>query len=435
MKRFALFVCAAVALSFAVIYGGASALSAVVPWRVRVDLPFEQSIPFLPWSAVVYLSMNLLLLVAPFVLKDARRLAAFGALLILQMLIAAPFFVLLPVADVFGPRVVEGAAAPFFRLADTMNLERNYLPSLHVAFSVTAARAYGGRWWWSWAAAIAASTLLMHEHYVVDVIAGAALALVAFALWFDRLVTFDLHEAVSTEWLLFVELTRFGLRHRRYVPINLALYALALPRFRERRVLRSGYVLLQVIDDVLDGDRVIEEPPLDLARRAVTHLETRVFTDDRLGRLCRAFCRDAPAEAIPVAVSLIHTMCRDHERMTTKARWGAAKIREQLHDTFRCSLEVLLICGGSTARAADVPKLVELMSWCSAVRDLDEDEARGLFNLPIGAQRAEWLDAERIRARQLLIETDAELAQLKDRRAARWLGVLARSTRKYLNAT
>ena len=430
--RFAVFVCSAVALSFAVFYGGASALSGFVPWRIRVDLPFEQSIPFIPWSAVVYLSMDLLLLLAPLILKDPKRLAAFGGVLILQMLIAAPFFVLLPVADAFPPRVVEGAAAPFFMLADTMNLERNYLPSLHVAFSVTAARAYGGRGWWLWASAIAASTVLMHEHYVIDVVAGAALALFAFSLWFERLVTFDLYEALRTEWMLFVDLTRFGLRHRRYVPINIALYALALPRFRERRVLRSGYVMLQVIDDVLDGDRIVDEPPLDFARRAIVHLETRTFTNDRLGRLCEAFCRDAPAEAVPIAIALIHTMCRDHERIG--AHWEAAQIREQLHDTFRGSLEVLLICGGSTARASDVPKLVELMSWCSAVRDLDKDEARGLFNMPNGATRTEWLRSETVRARQLLIETDEELSRLSDRRAAKWLGVLARSTRKYLSA-
>ncbi|MGV3623082.1 MAG: phosphatase PAP2 family protein [Archangium sp.] len=434
MKRFAVFVCASVALSFAVIYGGASALSGLIPWRIRVDLPFESSIPFVPWSAVVYLSMDLLLLLAPLVLKDARRLAAFGALLIVQMLIAAPFFVLLPVADVFPPRIVTGAAAPFFALADTMNLERNYLPSLHVAFSVTAARTYGGRGWWLWALAIAASTLLMHEHYVVDVLAGAALALVVYSQFFERLVAFDLHEALTTEWLLFTDLTRFGLRHRRYVPINLALYALALPRFRERRVLRSGYVLLQVIDDVLDGDRVIAEPPLDFAARAAQQLQTRTFSNDRLGRLCEAFCRDAPVEAVPVAISLIHTMCRDHQRMTARERWDEARIREQLRSTFRGSLEVLLICGGSTARASDVPKLVELLSWCSAVRDLDEDETRGLFNMPSGATRSEWLRSESARARQLLSETDAELSRLSDQRTAKWLGVLARSTRKYLTA-
>lgn len=427
MNRFAVFVIGAVAVSFALIYGGASVLSGFVPWRIRVDLPIDHAMPFLPWSAVVYLSMDLLLLLAPFVIKDARKLAAFGAVLIVQMLIAAPFFVLLPVADVFPPRVVEGPAAMFFTVADTMNLERNYLPSLHVAFSVTAARAYGGRWWWLWAFAIAASTMLMHEHYVVDVITGAALALLAFQLFFDRFVKFDLAEALRTEWMLLVDLTRFGLRHRRYIPINIALYALALPRFRERRVLRSGYVLLQVIDDVLDGDRP-NENPLKYANDAIHQLESRVFTEPR----CEAFVRDAPPEAIPVAVTLIRTMIRDHERMTAREHWDEPVIRTQLHDTFRGSLDVLLICGGSVTRGKDVPNLVALMSWCSAVRDLDEDSARGLFNMPRGANREDWLRSESVRARQLLIDTNAELSRLEDRRAAKWLGVLARSTRKYL---
>ncbi len=431
-RVFALVVCVGVACSFAVTYGGASALSGLVPWRVHVDFAFERLIPFVPWSAVVYLSMDALVGLAPFVLKEPRRLAAFAGLLVLELLIAAPFFVLLPVADVFAPRVVEGAAAPFFALADTMNLERNYLPSLHVAFSVTAARVYGHKGWWIWAVAIAASTLLMHEHYVIDVLAGVALALVVHRVWFERLVTFDLAEALRTEWLLFVDLTRFALRHRRYALINVVLYALALPRFRERRVLRSGYVLLQVIDDVLDGDRKSDEPPLECARRAVTALERGEFRDDHLGKLCAAFVGDAPPSAIPVAIELIHTMGRDHERMTARARWSEAEIRAQLNATFRGSLEVLLICGGSSVRAADVPNLVELMGWCSAVRDLDEDSARGLFNVPAGRDRDEWLTSEAARARGLLEKTAAELGALKDRRAAKWLGVLADSTRKYL---
>lgn len=431
-RLFALLVCVGVACCFAVIYGGASALSGLVPWRIRVDLPFERLIPFIPWSAIVYLSMDALVGIAPFVLKEPRRLAAFAGLLVFEMLLAAPCFVLLPVADVFEPRVVEGAAAPFFHLADTMNLERNYLPSLHVAFSVTAARVYGGKWWWLWAGAIATSTVLMHEHYVIDVIAGAALALVVYRLCFERLVRFDLAEALRTEWLLFIDLSRFALRHRRYALINVVLYALALPRFRERRVLRSGYVLLQVIDDVLDGDRASDEAPLDFARRAVTALQRGEFRDDHLGKLCAAFVRDAPPEAIPVAVELIHTMCRDHERMAARAQWNEAAIRSQLNATFRGSLDVLLICGGSNVRAANVPNLVELMGWCSAVRDLDEDSARGLFNVPASAEKQRWLVNESERARRLLDETTRELDALEDRRAAKWLGVLARSTRKYL---
>lgn len=433
--RLVLFLYAAVAASFGLLYGGASALSGLVPWRVRVDLPFEHDLPFVPWSAVVYLSMDALLLLSAFVFKESRQLAAFAALLIVEMLVAAPVFILLPVADVFAPRAVSGLAGVFFQLADTMNLERNYLPSLHVAFSVTAAKAYGGRWWWLWAVAIAASTVLMKEHYVVDVLAGAALALLVHRQLFARLVQFDLAEAITTEWLVIKALTRIGLRHRRYAIINLALYALAVPRFRARRVLRSGYALLQVIDDVLDGDRESAEPPLEYAARATAMLQTGAFTDDELGRLCRAFHRDAPAAAFPVAVELIAVMCRDHERMTTHARWSQAEIHAQLRATFVGSLDVLLICGGATARARDLPNLVDLLGWASAVRDLDEDAARGLHNLPVGVDRATWLASENARAHRLLAATRVELAALPEAKVAKWLRVIAESTTRYLRPT
>lgn len=433
--RLVLFLYAAVAASFALFYGGASALSGLVPWRVRVDLPFEHDLPFVPWSAVVYLSMDALLLLSAFVFKDSRQLAAFAALLIVETLVAAPVFVLLPVADVFAPRAASGVAGVFFQLADTMNLERNYLPSLHVAFSVTAAKAYGGRWWWLWAVAIAASTVLMKEHYVVDVLAGAALALLVYRLLFTRLVQFDLAEAITTEWLVIKALTRLGLRHRRYAIINLALYALAVPRFRTRRVLRTGYALLQIIDDVLDGDRESVEPPLQYAARATTMLQTGAFTNDELGRLCRAFHRDAPAAAFPVALELIAVMCRDHERMTTRARWSQDEIHAQLRATFVGSLDVLLICGGAKARAHDLPHLVDLLGWASAVRDLDEDAARGLHNVPVGVDRATWLANENARAHQLLAATRAELAALPEATVAKWLRVIAESTTRYLRPT
>ncbi len=436
-RAFALFIVLGVAACFGVLYGGASVLSAYTPWRVRLDLPFESAIPFVPWMAVVYLSMDLLVGVAPFVLPEPRRLAAFAGLLVIELLVGATFFVLLPVENVFPPRVVEGGAAPVFWLADTLNLERNYFPSLHVAFSFTAARSYPRHFgWWCWAFAIAASTMLIHEHYLLDVLGGIALALLVHATCFERLVKFDLAEALRTEWLVFTDFVRFALRHRRYALIDAVLYALAFPNFRERRVLRTGFALLQVVDDVLDGDRPATDP-LKLAARVAEELSEGSFSTDHLGRLTAAFHRDAPAAAVPVAIELIHTMMRDRARVEARARWSEDALREQLRRTFIGSLDVLLICGGSTLRAADVPALVEVMGWCSAVRDLEKDLGKGLCNVPDGvpldaAHLDRWLDAESARARPLIVRALAEIAALPDPRAVRWLGLLARSTRKYL---
>ena len=129
-------------LFFLLFYGGASFLSGWVPWRIRVDLPFEQLIPFEPWFAVVYVSTNVLLLMAPFVLRTTRQMVPLFCVMVAETAIAAVFFMLVPVQSGFPPRHVEGPASLVFWLADTLNMERNFLPSLHVALAFTAVAAY-----------------------------------------------------------------------------------------------------------------------------------------------------------------------------------------------------------------------------------------------------------------------------------------------------
>jgi membrane-associated phospholipid phosphatase len=162
------------------VYGGASAASAHVPWRVRVDLPFEPVGPFVPWAAVAYVSMGVLLTLVPVVLRTWARVRPVFLAMLVETLLAAACFVALPVERV--PWADPPPSNAVMAWADAMNLERNYLPSLHVTYAVTAALALGRRsprWGFvagAWAAAIAASTLLLRYHYVLDVAAGGLLA-------------------------------------------------------------------------------------------------------------------------------------------------------------------------------------------------------------------------------------------------------------------
>ena len=70
-----------------------------------------------------------------------------------------------------------------FAFADQLNLRYNLVPSLHVAFAAICALAYArargaaaALVFGTWAAAIAASTVLLHQHHLVDVATGLALA-------------------------------------------------------------------------------------------------------------------------------------------------------------------------------------------------------------------------------------------------------------------
>jgi membrane-associated phospholipid phosphatase len=69
----------------------------------------------------------------------------------------------------------------------------NLLPSLHVALSVVCVHVYarhagtaGKALLWLWAGAVAASTLLLHQHYLLDVLSGAALGWAGVRGVYDR---------------------------------------------------------------------------------------------------------------------------------------------------------------------------------------------------------------------------------------------------------
>ena len=88
---------------------------------------------------------------------------------------------------VFAPPGELGMWEGLFRFADRLNLDYNFVPSLHVALSVACIAAFarhanrpGRIALWLWATAIALSTLLTHQHHVVDVISGWAVGMIAY---------------------------------------------------------------------------------------------------------------------------------------------------------------------------------------------------------------------------------------------------------------
>lgn len=196
--RRALALSAAFAALFAVVYGGADRLTALHSVRWRLDLPGELSLPFFAPLSAVYLSMNLLLGLAPWVLRREEEFRALFWTLTAELLVAGVLFVAFPIALMFPTPSVDGFWAPFFRTADALNLDHNLFPSLHVAFACTTAAAFGagrgpkGRLLLDlWAAAVAASTVLTRQHHVADVLGGWALAAAAHRLVLRRSPSFD----------------------------------------------------------------------------------------------------------------------------------------------------------------------------------------------------------------------------------------------------
>ncbi|MET0406149.1 MAG: phosphatase PAP2 family protein [Cystobacter sp.] len=443
-------------LFFLLVYGGASWVTGFYPGGLRVDLPFEQHIPFVPAWSSVYVSMDVLVLLSLFIFRTWRELTPFVLTLMLETVLGAICFLLLPVEVAWPAREVHGGAAALFHVADTLNLERNYLPSLHVAFACTAALAYGERggglaklFFSLWATAIALSTLLIHEHHVVDVLAGGVLAGATWRFVAPRARREDVLEALRVEALCLRELYHFSRRHLRYLLAGLGLYAASLPRWRALRGARVGFCFLQLVDDVLDGDRRVTGEPLDWVDALLARLETRGGGDDvalTLGRVFLAGLRTGEARAD--ALQLVRIMREDRVRVRERLEWDAAMLRAHHRETFRLSIGLMLHTAHADVRALDAPALLDAFGWCSVMRDLGEDLRKGLFNVPAEVAQAvratganpwdfdalknsaagrEWLAAEHRAARELLTRAGAQVAALEGRSGVGLLRLFHRS--------
>ncbi len=174
---------------FIIVYAGTSFLSDYIPWRTTLYFTFENSIPFVPSASIVYLSMMLLLGFAPFILRSSEEILPLFWVLIAEISIGGLFFIFLPFDTSYPVREAQGFSGVMFDIADFVNMKRNYFPSLHVSFAFTAALFYssktnkaGALLFFIWASAISVSTILIHEHYLIDVIAGILLAFVCWKI-------------------------------------------------------------------------------------------------------------------------------------------------------------------------------------------------------------------------------------------------------------
>ncbi|HSF39955.1 MAG TPA: phosphatase PAP2 family protein, partial [Thermoanaerobaculia bacterium] len=171
--------CALFLKIFVLVYGGASLLAGLRGELPRLYFAFELDLPFIPALAAVYLTGPLVLAAAPFVLRTWRDITPFFLTLTAETLTAGLCFLLFPVEQAYPPRTASGLWGEVFRIADALNLDHNEVPSLHVAFAVTAALVFGrrcgrlGRTLFAlWAVFVSASTLLLHEHHLLDLAAG-----------------------------------------------------------------------------------------------------------------------------------------------------------------------------------------------------------------------------------------------------------------------
>lgn len=184
---------------FAIVYGGTDWFTRQHTYRVTVHCAVDLQIPLIPAAVTLYLSLNVLFWITPFVLRTTRELEALALSLSFAIIVAGTFFLVLPAADAFSENdeAVLGPWATAFHVARALALHYNYFPSLHVAFTVICiwplagyASKLGKSLLFAWGAGIITSTMLTHQHYLFDVASGLVLGLVAlqqvYARWIAR---------------------------------------------------------------------------------------------------------------------------------------------------------------------------------------------------------------------------------------------------------
>jgi membrane-associated phospholipid phosphatase len=154
--------------------------------EIRYPLYFEweTNITFRDWALPLYFSLDIAVILFPFLFRSFREAFAPVGTLLVQTAIAAIFFVLVPIEPGYINEMATGIWGAY--LYDPLGLDNlsqwNHAPSLHVAYVFTIAFAIGKRYGHCvfllaiiWAIAVSISTMLVHEHHLICLLTGFAL--------------------------------------------------------------------------------------------------------------------------------------------------------------------------------------------------------------------------------------------------------------------
>jgi protein-tyrosine phosphatase/membrane-associated phospholipid phosphatase len=176
-------------LLFMVVYSGTNWLTSLRTDVGTWHYEWERWIPFLPWMALPYMSIDLFFVGAPFLMRERRELSVFAQRVTLAILVAGAFFLAMPLQLAVERPKLEGVWGAAFGWFFAMDQPYNLCPSLHIALRTLLADVFArytrgfvylaAQVWFS---LIGLSTLFMYQHHVVDVAGGFVLAIACFYL-------------------------------------------------------------------------------------------------------------------------------------------------------------------------------------------------------------------------------------------------------------
>ena len=167
---------------FVVVYGGSNWFNSDRAHYFQLYFPWESAIPFIPPMILVYFSLQLLFL-SPLFHCDRNGLLLLAKRMAVAIPVAGIIFILLPTTLGFSRQETASCCAAFYDLLYSLDRPHNLFPSLHVTlatlvFSTLLHRVTGFLLWLYllWLLLLYLSVLLVHQHHVLDIAGGIALA-------------------------------------------------------------------------------------------------------------------------------------------------------------------------------------------------------------------------------------------------------------------
>lgn len=187
---------------------------------------------------------------------------------------------------------------------------------------------------------------------------------------------------LQVELLCLREFARFISRHRRYLAPVMILYLRIFLTWRSTTLLRAAFAFTQGMDDILDADR-----PFVGSRRAygamiLQEIRSGVFLDQSAMSQLAQFIITQRPELVPDLAELLEVLIFDNTRMDEKLVLSAQELHQHHLKTFEISCRLLMrLLGKDVAHEVLLP-VAQSLAWCSVMRDLEDDLARGLNNIP-----------------------------------------------------
>lgn len=172
-------------LYFALVYFGLGSLSVWLGRSMDLYAAWETRIPCVPFMVWIYLSLYAIFTL-PLLHMSFDQMAALSRQSTVMLLVAGATFLALPGRLGYLPAAYTGIDGSILAFLDGLSATtgHNLVPSLHVAFSALILLSCRDLVSWRlsliyivWLVLICASTVLTHQHHLLDIATGLALAI------------------------------------------------------------------------------------------------------------------------------------------------------------------------------------------------------------------------------------------------------------------